>query len=157
MDRHLLDYTNKKTKVRCDWRLNKIFRKEEVDVVDVFSFLDQHLDNVEETCYAAIVANNMKLVYLRRSLVEKLMLKSWERMVVGSFVRVENAEGNNSSDHKLIQVKGIINKNEETFLELIGREDPISVSLLSNCDFTKEECEDLQQCPEICLLRIGVR
>ncbi|KAL6206633.1 hypothetical protein ACLB2K_023881 [Fragaria x ananassa] len=159
MDRHLLEYTNKKTKVRCDWRLNKIFRKEEVDVVDVFSFLDQHLKNVEGTCYAAIVANNMKLVYLRRSLVEKLMLEqpeSWERKVVGSFVRVENAEGNksnNSSDHKLIQVKGIINKNEETFLELIGREDPISVSLLSDCDFTKEECEDLQQSPEICLLR----
>ncbi|PRQ29015.1 putative chromatin regulator PHD family [Rosa chinensis] len=158
IDRHFLEYPNKKTKVRCDYRLSKIFGKEEVDVVDVFSFLDQHLENVEETCYASIVTSNMKLVYLRRSLVEKLMLEqpeSWERKVVGSFVRVENVEGNNSSDHKLIQVKGITkeDKNDEILLELLGREDPISISLLSDCDFTEEECEDLQRSPEICLLR----
>ncbi|XP_050367274.1 zinc finger CCCH domain-containing protein 44-like [Argentina anserina] len=146
IERHLLEYTNKKTKIRCDWRLNKFFRKDEVDVVDVFSFLDQHLENIEETCYASIVASNMKLIYLRGSLVEKLILEqpeSWERKVVGSFVRVENYEGHNSSDHKLIQVKGTTNKSGETLLELLGREDPISISLLSDCHFTEEECEDL--------------
>lgn len=157
IDRHLFEYTNKKTKLKCDYSLNSIFKQDKVDVVDVFSYLDQHLDNVEETCYASIDASNMKLVYLRRSLVEKLMMEqpeNWERKVVGSFVRViENI--NSSCHHKLIQVTGITKEDvdEENLLELLGREDPISISLLDDYDFTEEECEDLQRSAEICLLR----
>ncbi|KAL6146451.1 hypothetical protein ACLB2K_057130 [Fragaria x ananassa] len=105
-----------------------------------------------EGCFASIVASNMKLVYLRRSLVEELMSKqpdSWERKLVGSYVRVENESEDYfqiKSSSQLTQVKGIIrnhNKGGEILLHLLTKEVPIS--MLSDCDFTKEDCEDMQE------------
>ncbi|XP_062005582.1 zinc finger CCCH domain-containing protein 19-like [Rosa rugosa] len=110
--------------------------------------------------FASIVASNMKLVYLRRSLVEELISKqpdSWERKLVGSYVRVENEPEDYfqiKSSYQLSQVKGIIrnhNNGEEILLHLLTREVPIS--MLSDCDFTEEDCEDLQERVKIDLMR----
>lgn len=65
---------------------------------------------VQKNCYASIVAENIKLVYLRRSLVEELLMQSdnFEDKVVGSFVRVKRMHGNCSirTSFQLLQVTG---------------------------------------------------
>ncbi|XP_050375895.1 zinc finger CCCH domain-containing protein 19-like [Argentina anserina] len=107
--------------------------------------------NVFESCFASVVASNMKLVYLRRSLVEDLISnqpEKWERKVVGSFVRVENDPEDyflGESSHQLTQVKGITRKQDggEILLHLLAKDVPISS--LSDCDFTEEECRELRE------------
>ncbi|XP_004287448.1 PREDICTED: zinc finger CCCH domain-containing protein 44-like [Fragaria vesca subsp. vesca] len=115
--------------------------------------------NAKESCFASVVVSNMKLVYLRRSLVEELMSTqpdNWERKVVGSYVRVENDlddyfQGNSS--YQLTQVKGITRKQNsgEILLHLLARD--VLISSLSDCDFTEEECRNLQEMVENHLVR----
>ena len=65
---------------------------------------------VQKSYYASIVAENIKLVYLRRSLVEELLMQpdKFEDKVVGSFIRVKRMPGNCSvgTSFQLLQVTG---------------------------------------------------
>lgn len=65
---------------------------------------------VRESCYASIVSENIKLVYLRRSLVEELMKQpeNFEGKVVGSFVKIKTDTRDfwHSSSHQLLPVTG---------------------------------------------------
>ncbi|KAF2597914.1 hypothetical protein F2Q68_00012396 [Brassica cretica] len=94
---------------------------------------------------AAIVRDNVKLVYLRKSLVEELAKTSetFEGRVVGSFVRLKNP-------CQLVHVTGVKEGNpiDGYFLQVTNYcyylKDAAS-SALSDDDFTQEECEELQQ------------
>ncbi|KAK9911112.1 hypothetical protein M0R45_035035 [Rubus argutus] len=110
--------------------------------------------NIRKSCFASLVADNIKLVYLKRSLVEELMKQqpdSWESKVVGSFVRVKTDPRDYSrrNYHQLAEVQGIIKKdsNSEFLLRVISNyvTRDIPMSQVSDCDFNEEECEDLRQ------------
>lgn len=92
-------------------------RKPQEKQVDVFS---------QQSCYASIVAHNMKLVYLRRSLVEELLKEpeSFEQKVVGSFVNVKTDTRDVNCSHQLLPVGGnaeicsiILKMKKKKFLE----------------------------------------
>jgi len=93
---------NENLKVSCKkWRTFSTDKKSpEVEVESI----------VQTTGYASIVAENINLVYLRRSLVEEL-LKHHERCeekVVGSFVKVKTDTRDylQKNSHQLLQVTG---------------------------------------------------
>ncbi|KAK1275582.1 hypothetical protein QJS04_geneDACA009940 [Acorus gramineus] len=112
-----------------------------------------------KSCYAAVVSKNIKKVYLKQSLVKKLLKtpETFESKVVDSFVRIKCDRMDiyiPRNSHQLVQVIGI-NKGSETYkiggtsTDIIFRVSDvlkdIRILMLSDDDFTEEECEDLRQ------------
>ncbi|XP_020869738.1 uncharacterized protein At5g08430 isoform X2 [Arabidopsis lyrata subsp. lyrata] len=104
---------------------------------------------MQATGFATINADNIKLVYLRKSLVVEL-LKQNERFVdkvVGSFVKVKN----NPRDlmaYQILQVTGIKtadDQSEGVLLHVAGMASGISISKLDDSDISEEEIKDLKQ------------
>ncbi|KAL8061295.1 hypothetical protein ABFS82_02G077900 [Erythranthe guttata] len=109
---------------------------------------------VLQSCFASVVAENVKLVYLKRSLLHELLKKpeSFEEKVIGCFVRVKcdphDCRARNS--HQLMQVKGVktvsIGENQkETLLLFSAMPKEIRMSLISDDNFSEEECKDLRE------------
>ncbi|KAJ9552455.1 hypothetical protein OSB04_016500 [Centaurea solstitialis] len=100
--------------------------------------------------FAAIVPENIRLVYLRRSLVQKLEKEpdSFESKVIGTFVRVkEDLNGCFSKSYQLMQVTGVkslVGENGNTFV-LQALETEICITSLSDDEFSEEECQDLKK------------
>lgn len=103
----------------------------------------------KQSCFASIVADNIKLVYLRKSVVERLLKQpgSFEHKVVGSFVRVKRDPRDYQywTSHKLLQVRGIKKISSEILLQAFNAPIDVHIAMLSDGDFTEEECEDLRK------------
>ncbi|XP_021734672.1 uncharacterized protein At5g08430-like isoform X1 [Chenopodium quinoa] len=109
---------------------------------------------VSKSCLAAINSDNIKLLYLRKSLVQELLNnpETFETKVVGSFVRVKSDPHDifQKNSHQLQLVTGV---KEDTpagetkpsmLLQILGMTDVISISELSDDIFSEEEIEELR-------------
>ncbi|CAH8303823.1 unnamed protein product [Eruca vesicaria subsp. sativa] len=99
------------------------------------------------TGLATISADNIKLVYLRKSLVVELLKQSESsrNKVVGSFVKVRN-DPRDPIAFQILQVTDIKNADDKGMLLYVaGMESDVSISKLDDSDITKAEIDDLKQ------------
>ncbi|XP_038888157.1 zinc finger CCCH domain-containing protein 19 [Benincasa hispida] len=109
--------------------------------------------------YAAIDTHNINLIYLKRNLVEYLIEdeESFLVKVVGSFVRIRISGSAQKQDlYRLVQVVGTSKASEpykvgkkmtDILLEILNlnKTEVISIDVISNQEFTEEECKRLRQ------------
>ncbi|XP_030522330.1 uncharacterized protein At5g08430 [Rhodamnia argentea] len=110
---------------------------------------------VRESCFASINEANIKLIYLRRSLIQELLKQSdsFEDKVVGSFVKVKTDPRDylHKRPYQLLQVTGIKrtsttdNLNREIILQVLDMPSDVNLPMLSDADLTEEDCEDLRE------------
>ncbi|KAK4438392.1 hypothetical protein Salat_0173500 [Sesamum alatum] len=110
--------------------------------------------NVPKSCSASVVVENLKLVYLKRSLLHELLKEpeSFEEKVIGCFVRVKSDpyDYRSRNSYQLMQVKGVKTvqngeNNTEIVLLFSFLPKEIHMNLLSDDDFSEEECSDLRE------------
>ncbi|OAY83995.1 Zinc finger CCCH domain-containing protein 19 [Ananas comosus] len=113
--------------------------------------------NLDE--YAAIDVHNINLLYLRRNLVEELAddIDTFDEKVVGSFVRIRiSGTGQRQDIYRLVQVVGTGKaagkyksgkRMTDVTVEILNldKKESITIDILSNQDFTEEECKRLRQ------------
>ncbi|XP_071736302.1 uncharacterized protein At5g08430-like [Rutidosis leptorrhynchoides] len=106
------------------------------------------------SCFAAIIPENIKLLYLRKSLVQELVKhpESFEGKLLGSYIRIKSDPNDFSqkNSHQLHPVTGVKNVPRngvcgEVLLQVPNMMKDIPICTLSDVDFSKEECEDLCQ------------
>ncbi|KAK8627488.1 hypothetical protein V6N13_135099 [Hibiscus sabdariffa] len=104
--------------------------------------------------FAAIIPENIKLVYLKKSLVLDLLkdFESFKDKVVDSFVRIKSDPKSflQKNSHQLVLVKGMKvsgnnDVNTDIVLQVSNSVKDVKISMLSDADFSQEECEDLHQ------------
>ncbi|XWS62723.1 hypothetical protein CRYUN_Cryun06bG0035400 [Craigia yunnanensis] len=109
--------------------------------------------------YAAIDMHNINLIYLRRNLVEDLIedTETFHDKVVGSFVRIRISGAGQKQDlYRLVQVVGtskvaepyrVGKRTTDFLLEILNlnKTEVISIDIISNQEFTEDECKRLRQ------------
>ncbi|CAN6686092.1 unnamed protein product [Malus baccata var. baccata] len=109
--------------------------------------------------FAAIDMHNINLIFLRRNLVEDLLddLDNFQDKVAGSFVRIRiSGSGQKQDLYRLVQVIGTCKGAEpykvgkrmtDILLEILNlnKTEIISIDIISNQEFTEDECKRLRQ------------
>ncbi|KAI9191358.1 hypothetical protein LWI28_007452 [Acer negundo] len=100
--------------------------------------------NVQKSCFASIVPKNIKLIYLRKSLIEELskQLETFEDKVTGTFVRVKSDPYDyfQKNSHMLVQVTGVqktSSMNSEIVLQVSNMVKEVPIRKLSDDDFSE--------------------
>ncbi|KAM3334499.1 hypothetical protein ACQJBY_029118 [Aegilops geniculata] len=121
--------------------------------------IPKSVSGINKKCLAALIPNNLNLIYLRRTLVAKLLTEpdTFEQKVIGCLVRVKNdlKSYNYMMTKKYYQiglVTGIKKSSEEykikntctdVLLCVSSMWDDVKISMLSEEDFEEDECNDL--------------
>ncbi|KAH9611139.1 hypothetical protein KSS87_004802 [Heliosperma pusillum] len=116
---------------------------------------------VSKSSLAAICPENIKLIYLKRSLVQELLRhpQTFESKVVGSFVKTKSDPYDiyQKNSHQLQLVTGVkdvalAGDNRAAMLQLANMTEGMRISALSDDNFSEtillqlqEECEDLRR------------
>ncbi|XP_077224616.1 uncharacterized protein At5g08430-like isoform X3 [Tasmannia lanceolata] len=118
----------------------------------------EKIPEVPKYCYASVTKSNIELVYLRRSLVANFLKnpETFENNVTDCFVRVKSDPKDYYSKNpfQLLQVTGVKRVSEayrigdtstDIVLQVSNMVRDIRLSMVSDDDFSEEECEDLRQ------------
>uniref|UniRef100_A0ACD5TM12 Uncharacterized protein n=1 Tax=Avena sativa TaxID=4498 RepID=A0ACD5TM12_AVESA len=134
------------------------FRKKKTRTMTSESSTPKGISERYKRCFASLVRENIKLIYLRKSLVMDLLKhpEAFENKVIGCFVRVKNDPKDYPRPklfHQLGQVTGIRKSSEEykvrdvttnMLLCISGYWSAVKISMLSDEDFEEDECEHLR-------------
>ncbi|KAL5791060.1 hypothetical protein ACOSQ2_005948 [Xanthoceras sorbifolium] len=109
--------------------------------------------------YAAIDIHNINLIYLRRNLAEELLedTETFHDKAVGCFARIRISGSVQKQDlYRLVQVVGtskvaepykVGKRTTDILLEILNlnKTEVISIDIISNQEFTEDECKRLRQ------------
>nr|GLL34541.1 uncharacterized protein At5g08430-like [Ipomoea trifida] len=143
-----------KRRIRCDERLEKLFKRKRVSRKNLSHFLEAHFkeshvvvdDALPKSRFAAISAKNIRLIFLTLQLVMALLKEnpeSFEDNVMGSIVRINSNSKKRS--YNLHQVIGVSQSSGEPNLRLSNMEAEVPISKLSDRYFTDEEIEEFRK------------
>ncbi|KAH7833711.1 hypothetical protein Vadar_008959 [Vaccinium darrowii] len=136
-----------KRKILCDERLKSVLGRKTVNRHKIYDILEPHfIENLE--------VSEEDEAGIQRSLVQELLKQpeTFESKVVGSFVRVksESSEDSQSCSHLLAQVTGVKKTSSGgnspgMLLQVSTTSVDIHINMLSDDNFSEEECNDLKQ------------
>ncbi|KAL7613705.1 hypothetical protein Lser_V15G05981 [Lactuca serriola] len=105
--------------------------------------------------FAAIIPENIKLLYLKKSLIQELIKhpESFEEKLLGSYIRIKCDPNDYSqkNSHQLLPITGVklvtgnTDEQQDILLQVPNMVKDITINMLSDHDFSKEECDDLCQ------------
>ncbi|XP_010444288.1 PREDICTED: uncharacterized protein At5g08430-like [Camelina sativa] len=124
-------------------------KKQKTERYDEETYEKEVEPEMRATGFATINVDNIKLVYLRKSLVVELLKQneSFGDKVMGSFVKVKN-DPRNFIAYQILQVTGIKtvdDQSKDVLLHVAGMASGVSISKLDDSDISQEEIKDLKQ------------
>ncbi|KAL9234977.1 hypothetical protein vseg_009784 [Gypsophila vaccaria] len=129
-------------------------KRQKISTSDKMTLPRKKTAEVPKNSLAAICPENIKLVYLKRSLVLELLRypQAFEKKVAGSFVKTKADPYDiyQKNSHQLQLVTGVkevasSSDNRSAMLQIANMTEGVSLSALSDDNFSEEECEDLRR------------